>query len=324
MGKMASILKFLSNSEELMSQETIERSFEVGSPARVKLGNIRGEIDIQSGEDGLVSITAIKHLDSGDEQSTQIKIDQEEDGRVIVKTEFANSIENLFGLRKPCKVDYTVRLPKVCELNVSGVSCTISVEGLDGSISISTVSGDLKAQNLSGKLKFSAVSGSITAEGLQGELDANGVSGSLRIVESKLAKAFAKTVSGKTVLQTPLSEGPYSFKGVSGKTVLVIPEDAACTARFHSVSGRMRTSLPITRDNRAGSRGSVEIQGGGVEVSCKSVSGAFRIVKAENETIKEEIVQVENPEPKVDRMEVLQKIERGEISVDEGLKEMNA
>ena len=126
------------------------------------------------------------------------------------------------------------------------------------------------------------------------------------------------------VLQTPLSEGPYTFKGVSGTAVLVVPEDTSCTAHFHSVSGRLRSTLPITKDNRAGSRGSFEIQGGGVRVDYKCVSGSLRIVKAEGETISEQKVKVENPEPTADRLDMLKKIERGEISVDEAIKELNA
>lgn len=310
-----------------MSQETVEQTFTVGSPARLKLANIRGRIDIQPGEDGVVAITAVKHLDSGDANQTQIRIEQEENGRVVAKTEFASGFGDWFGLRKPCKVDYTIRLPKHSQLKASGVSCSISVQGLDGAIDLNSVSGELTLKELSGQLKISAVSGAIAAEGLQGELDANCVSGSIRVMDSQLSKAFVKTVSGSMVLQTPLLDGPYTFNGVSGSTTLIVPENTACTARFHSISGRMRTSLPVTKDSRSGSRGIIEIQGGGVEVACKCVSGSLRIVKTEDERITEQKAQVE-PSPAVppntDRMEMLKRIEKGEISVDEALKELNA
>ena len=192
-----------------MSQETIERKFEVGSPASLKLSNIRGPVDIQVGDTGIIDITAVKDLDSGNQDQTEVKIEQAEDGRVIVKTEYSNSVGNWFGINKPCKVAYTVRVPEDCDVRASGVSSEISVKGLcGGDIDISTVSGRLTCSDLSGQLKLGTVSGALQAERLSGELDANGVSGQFRIMDLQLSKALIKTVSGKMVLQTPLAEGP--------------------------------------------------------------------------------------------------------------------
>ena len=126
------------------------------------------------------------------------------------------------------------------------------------------------------------------------------------------------------VIQTPLSDGPYTFKRVSGSATLVVPEDTACSASFKSVSGRMRTSLPLTKDNRHGSRGSIDIQGGGTEASYKCVSGAFRIVTTEDQKIIERRIAAEPPSPPKNQIEILQKIESGEISVEDALKELNA
>ena len=65
-------------------------------------------------------------------------------------------------------------------------------------------------------------------------------------------------------------------------------------------------------------------QGGGPAVTYKSVSGTLRIVTSEDEKISEPKIK-EKPTPQSkDQMDVLRKIERGEISVDEALKELNA
>jgi len=306
-----------------MSQETIERSFEVGSPAKLKLSNIRGSIDIQVGEPGVITITAVKHVDSGDEGRTEIKIEQEDDGQVTVKTDFQNQVSNWFGINKPCKVDYTVHMPKDSELRANGVSSKISIQGLNGLVDINSVSGAINLSDLSGSLKIGAVSGSIVANNLSGELDSNSVSGSIRVMGSRIAQATLKTVSGNIVLQTPLENGPYTFKSVSGMATLIIPEDSACTASIHSISGGMRTSLPITSDHRHGSRGSIEIQGGGVEVSHHCVSGSLRIVTAEGEKIHEQKAAAAPPVQPKNQMEILQKIQNGELSVEDALKELN-
>jgi len=307
-----------------MSQETIERTFEVGTPASLKLSNIRGSVDIQAGQDGVIEVTAIKFVNSGNEKKTNVIIEQKEDGRVIVKTDYENSISNWFGLNKPCKVEYTVCVPKDCDLNVSNVSGGVSVQGVAGQMNVNSVSGGLHLRDLSGSLKFSTVSGSIKAENLAGPLDLNAVSGRVRIAESNISEAVVKTVSGSIVMDTPLAEGPYMFKGVSGSLTLVVPEDTGCVAIHKSVSGRLKTSLPISKDKRYGSRGWLEIQGGGPEVTYKSVSGSFKVVTAEDEKIVEQRKPVKPaPQPK-NQMEILQKIERGDLSVEDALEELNA
>lgn len=307
-----------------MSIETIERSFDVASPARLNLGNIRGLIELKAGEDGVISIKAVKHLKSGDEANTNLQITQEEDGRVIVKTDYENSIGNLFGLRKPMKVDYTVQLPKECEIKVSGVSCLISAKGLHGNIDINSVSGKLTLEELSGILKLSVVSGAIDGQKLSGEFNGNSVSGRIRIIDSNFNNANIKSVSGKMVVETPINEGPYVFNSVSGALSLIVPQESSCTAQIKSVSGRLRTSLPITKDKRKNSRGFVEIAHGGPEVTYKSVSGSMRIVTSEKEEIVERIAPEKPVEQEKDKIAILQKIERGEISVDEALEELNA
>jgi hypothetical protein len=307
-----------------MSQETIERTFKVEDPAKLKVSNVRGQIDIQPGEDGVIVVTAVKHLSSGSNSHTEIKIEQTEDGQVVVKTEYANSVADWFGLNKPCKVDYSVRVPKNCTVRASGVSSEISICDLDGAFDISSVSGSVKLSDLSGPMKAGTVSGSIKAEKIIGALDANSVSGSIRVLESQIPDALVKTVSGRIVLQTPLADGPYIFKGVSGDVILVVPQDTGCVAHHKSVSGRLKTSLPITKDQRYGSRGLAEIQGGGPEVTYKSVSGSFRIVTSEDEKIVEQHATSNRPHQAKNQLEILQKIESGELSVEDALNQLNA
>ena len=307
-----------------MSQETIERTFEVEAPAKMVLGNIRGDVDIKAGDDGVILITAVKQLNSGSEKDTEIEIEQADDGQVTVRTKFENSISNWFGLNKPCKVEFTVQVPKNCEIKASGVSSNISVRGLEGSFDIHSVSGSLKLNDLKGPIKANSVSGSILGENLSGPLDGDSVSGKIRMMGSQFPEAVVKTVSGNVVIESPLGDGPYMFKSVSGKATLVVPGDTGCVAHHKSVSGRLKTSLPITRDRRYGSRGLAEIQDGGVDVTHKSVSGSLRIVTSENEKIVEQHSTPERPQQPKNQLQILQKIDSGELSVEEALNELNS
>jgi len=307
-----------------MSQETIEQKFEVSGKPQLRLSNIRGSIEIVSGEESVVEVQAVKYLRSGDQENTEIIIEKEDDNQVVVKTEFDKSLMNWFGLNKPCKVDYRVQVPKDCDLRVSGVSCNISVKSISGIINITSVSGGLDLNDLSGTIKLGSVSGSINGLNLRGNLDSNSVSGRIRLMGSEFPTITMKTVSGSMIVETPLTTGPYMFKGVSGSATVIVPENTGCTAVTKSVSGRLRTSQPISRDKRYGPRGWVEILGGGPEITYKSVSGSLRIVNEESEKITEKKAAVKVQVDTKNQMEILKKIESGEISVEDALVEMKS
>jgi hypothetical protein len=262
-----------------MLQETIEREFSVVAPVRLRVKNIRGSVDVRPGDDGVATITAVKHLDTGDPDGTEIDIRQEEDGSLMVKTIFNKGFWQLFGRREPCKVDYVVRVPRTCFLKVGGVSSKTLVQGLEGEFYVNTVSGRVALSDLSGKIKVTSVSGKIVGERLDGPTDFESVSGKVHLIESNLPFATGSSVSGDLLLQTPLGEGPYGFKTVSGDVKLLLPPETGCTIGFSSMSGRLKTSLPTTRSQRWQHKRYTELQGGGPPIRFSSVSGNFSVME---------------------------------------------
>lgn len=178
-----------------MSQETIEREFAVVAPATLALANIRGSVDVQPGDDGVVTVTAVKHLNTGDPDRTEVDIRQEENGSVIVETRFKDV--PLFSKQcRPCKVDYIVRVPRACDLKVRSVSSRASVQGLEGEFDIKTVSGQMSLSDLSGKVKATSVSGKIIGERLSGSVAFESVSGKVFLTESHMPTVTGSSVSG--------------------------------------------------------------------------------------------------------------------------------
>ena len=53
-----------------MSTEIFEHTFEVKVPARLRVSNVRGHVDVQPGEEGIISVTAAKHQGSGSNGKT--------------------------------------------------------------------------------------------------------------------------------------------------------------------------------------------------------------------------------------------------------------
>lgn len=314
-----------------MSDETIEKTFQVADPARLNISNIRGLINIQPGDANVIHVSAVKYsnFDSG---RYTIEMTQESDGIVRVET---RSNETLFGfLSHPPKVEYTLQVPQGIQLYASGISSSIKVGGLNGEFKLKTVSGGIEIVDLSGPFKLNVVSGDISGSRLTGTLELEAVSGRVRLMESNFPKADASTVSGNLVLQTSLSDGPYHFSSVSGSVRMLVPADTHCNAELSSVSGSIRSSLPATTTGMGHGSKVTLIQGGGAEVRLKSVSGSLSF---ETEGVPAETVSaipsipvpptppspsVQNaPEP-LSTSEILQRIESGEMTVDEAIKLM--
>ncbi len=262
-----------------MEQEKIERTFEVAGPASLTLANISGSVDIQAGDDGVIAVTAVKSQ-NGDAEHTRIEMNQNSDGAVSILTEYGESFWRFFGQR-PSDVAYTVRVPRDCSLQLKCVSSSGRVTGLNGKHDLSAVSGDLTVENLSGTIKASLVSGSLTGRQLQGPSEIETVSGRIDLQACTFDSLRLATVSGHATVETPLGAGPYRLHSVSGGVQLALPIAARATVDFSSLSGRLATNLATTNSRQTGTHRHVELQGGGAEIRFDSISGDLNINAAQ-------------------------------------------
>jgi hypothetical protein len=301
--------------------ETIEKTFTVSSPARLSVNNIRGSVEIHPGEDGVILVTAIKQSHTGDEKRTEIEIKQEADGTVKATTRFPDGGWNwLFG-SQPCEVDYVVKAPRQCSLKLNGVSNTVLAEGFEGAASLNSVSGEITLRDLTGSVRIHTVSGDAGGERLAGTLDVDTVSGDVTLKESTLSSINANSVSGDMDIHTPLAEGLYGFKSVSGDVRLSVPPETHCTGELHSVSGDLVSAFPITSSSRHHGSQTVIVQGGGVKIFLKSVSGDLSLdCDGEIPPAAEPLKTVSSE----DRRAVLERVERGELTVEEALGKLHA
>jgi len=201
-------LKSSSNRKKVnIPQESIEKTFEVESPARLIVINIRGSIVIKPGNEGQIKINAIKHLDSGCPEETKIEISQNKNGEVCVTTQHTHN--GFWKSGRPCKVDYQIYAPKACSVNLKTVSSSADVEGLEGDFKINSVSGMVKLSELSGSINAKNVSGKLLGENLSGPAKLETVSGEIRAEDSDFPSLNSTTVSGSAIIHTDLGDGPY-------------------------------------------------------------------------------------------------------------------
>ena len=304
-----------------MSEETFEEVFHVGVPANLDLNNIRGSVKVspQGSEVGAraIIVKAVKDLDSGDGDLTEIEMTQTDDGRVVIKTRFSGL--ELPGLQKlkhlPCRVHYTVQVPENCQVRVETISSSIELDNLRGEFEIGSVSGDLELRELGGDLKARSVSGQIRVEALDGRANCENVSGKIHLHQSQIPALKAKTVSGEIIVQATGQSETYNFHSISGDLILILNEDQGVSIQMQSLSGKLHIHHPEGVSSQRAPR-DLSVQGGGPKAQFETISGDLHLTTPE--LLKTETVEAGDSSP--NQHDVLASVARGELTAEEGLQ----
>lgn len=304
-----------------MTTEYYEETFEVKIPANLKVSNVRGPVTISEGDGGKIVVKATKHLDSGDSDNTIVEIFQRKDGTVEAITKHHKKPFS-FQL-KPCKVEYEITTPKNCSVKINSVNSAADIRGLEGEFKFNSVNGKMILKDLTGDFNIHSVNGKINAENLEGAVDIDSVNGKVAILASNLLSVKSNSVNGQVTIESPLGDGPYDFNSVSGTVKLVVPEGAGCTIEAKSISGRIKTDLRTTRYSKSPGQVYAELGGGGTRITMKSVSGGLYVV-TDRDSKGSSLSNQLKVKSKEERLEALTKLEKGEISVEDTLKELNA
>jgi hypothetical protein len=309
-----------------MSKEVMEQTFQVSKQCRLSVSNIRGAVVVVGGSEDTIQVMAVKDTSSGDSENTLIKMEQDDEGEVRLEVTARNISGWMLG-SKPCKVDFTITAPSSCSLKAMGVSSSLLVEDLQGKFKIKTVSGPVRLQRLNGELDVDAVSGDILADTVVGELVFKTVSGGFRINQADLIRFSGSTVSGNVEIHSALNEGTYNLRSVSGSVRLFLPQGNGCTVRTNSLSGRLRSNIPSSRTRTKGNEKETELVGGGPLVLFHSISGDLWIEYPQAETGAPGRARNEEQEYKDEdpvRLGILEQIEAGKLSVEEGLERLKS
>lgn len=168
----------------------------------------------------------------------------------------------------------TVRVPTGTDIVIGATSGRVDVEGAVGAASIVTESGrieigeaaSLDARTVSGRVQIGRVvgrcrvrnksgrvevrgcggadvatkSGRIQLGHVRGDVEAHCVSGRIEVGLDVPADVGAETVSGRISIRLPNDARPHRVEGAAGADR---PDDANCTVRAVSVSGRIEVTV---------------------------------------------------------------------------------
>ncbi len=330
-----------------MEPLTIQKTFSVPSGAELCLSNIRGPISIHTGPDGEIAVEATKKPATGQADRTRIEMEQDRSDTVRVETRFDQRGQwgILDGRKEPCEVEYRIQVPRRCAVTISTVSSETTLTGLTGAIKVSTVSGEVRANSLDGDIQLSSISGDLSGIGLAGNLKFECVSGDLNLRHCRLSTLKGSAVSGDMYLQLAQAPDTAAVDTVSGDVHLALPDEASVTLELASMSGRILAGAPYTRTSNPARRQTATLGAGGPPFTVSSVSGDLIASRSETDAAWPEPApsvsgaapsrppdatqpdRVETP-PALsslpDAMSILESIERGELTVDEGLNALES
>lgn len=172
------------------------------------------------------------------------------------------------------------------EVDAGSVGGSVEVLGASGRISAHTVSGKLHAAKLRGRVRLGTTSNSIEAEDVSGDLSAGSVSGRITLTGVTSSHVSAETVSGSVTYEGNIDpSGSYEFSTHSGSVHMTVPDGSSADLELETFSGRISSAFPITLQPgeismaRHGKKMEFTIGKGGARVTASTFSGNITIDK---------------------------------------------
>jgi DUF4097 and DUF4098 domain-containing protein YvlB len=233
-------------------EERFEKTYELTGVRKVRLQNVNGAVNIESGGEHL-KVQAIKSV----RRASDADVLKETEIRVT-KTGASIEIETIlpkqgrffpwsfFGRSGSAEVAYQVTLP-----------ASIAVEA-------ETVNGRIGASRRAGDLVLSTVNGAVKVDGQDGPLKVNTVNGS---VEVSFAGAMRQA----------------SLETVNGSVTVTCAKDSSIRCALQTTNGRIQSEFPVSIEGKWGPKEAHgSINGGKESLAVETVNGDVRLFVADS------------------------------------------
>jgi hypothetical protein len=223
----------------------------------------------------------------------------EHQGRHIIRIEQKDRISwGPIQVARGGDVEARITCPRGADLELSGGSTDLHVEGALGEVSVRTASGDARLETVQGKLQVKTASGDISVAGLESESSLMTVSGDLTVGRAEgplVARAVSGDVRigslrGSLTLSTTSGDvdvrsveaGEVRVETVSGDVRVGVSRGTRVWIDAASVSGDLGSELGLDdRDPDGDEHGVAPV----VPLHVKTVSGDVSIVRSSEAVI---------------------------------------
>jgi hypothetical protein len=258
-----------------------------------------GRVRVTTADEPRCSVELVPTGRRGSDAVENVRISAEERaGRHVITIEEKDRIR--WGpLRITWGPDIEVRItcPPGSDLDLSGGSTDLRVEGELGEVSVRTASGDVRLGKVLRKLQVKTASGDVTVSAVEAEGTVNTVSGDIdveRVDGSLVARAVSgdarivavrgplqlTTTSGDATIRS-VEAGEVRFQSVSGDARIGVAPGTLVWIDAASVSGDLESELGVADQAPAAEPAEGEAEDAAlVPLQIKTVSGDVSIVRA--------------------------------------------
>lgn len=235
------------------ARETVDETFPFAAGARLSLDNVNGSVRLEAWDRDEIHVLAEKKVRAGsgaraEELLRALEVRMEPTaGGLSIETRHPRGSDGvvswMFGGGSSGEVEYTIRLPRDADLDVT------------------TVNGGVEIRGVSGRLRLRSTNGRIDVAGGGGSIDAATTNGGI--------SAELSEVSGIDDL---------SLHTTNGGVHLALPADAGAELSARTTNGSIETDLPVQLQGRL-RRTRIEgtLNGGGPRLDISTTNGSIRI-----------------------------------------------
>jgi hypothetical protein len=336
--------------------EQIEKTFSTPDGCQLIVENVRGEIAVEGWDQPSTRVIATKRKGQVDIEITQEG--RKVIARTKHERNVFPWLDWLTKGSAPV-VDYAVRVPLNSDIELRNVNGTIAAKHVRGNAHVGNVDGAVHLRAVKGQVQAETVNGSLDADALEGSAKLKTVNGQMKVAATVLESLNADTVNGDIdVAAAFVPEGTYVFHTVNGGCRLTIQPDLRAQVTAHGLNLSVDCQVPRENiEHKFGEwKGSIGTGDGPMAtIRFDTVNGQLRIEGTEgiaeapaadfvakatpSETVSaappeeppssqptqpedtsSEAAVADSPPERKSQAEILQMIERGEISVEEALK----
>lgn len=240
----------------LMRTITETKHFAVGSNPTLVVNNGNGDVHIDSGPVGQMTVVAHKHVFLGDSSQLPIHYDLSSDHRILTITVDDNIAFGLFNFTFNRGVDFEVTVPDQASLNVQTGNGSLDASGITGQIKLDSGNGSIQATQLNGVLTLHTGNGTITA----------------KQISASDGSTF-KTGNGSIDYNGTLdaTNGSYLFTTGNGDIDLTLPGNASFQVYVDTGNGSINSDFAYGSDGKVGSGPSY------AQVTLKTGNGSIHL-----------------------------------------------
>jgi len=280
------------NVNTVSAKSTEEKTLEVSGPVTLNVENNRGDISVQAGADGKVTIKAEKTAWGSNDADAQAALKElmviiEQNGNDI-KVELQEPQGEMLqiGPGRASSVKFTISVPKETAATLHSSNGDVSLDGTTGNAEARSNFGDVTITNVSGEAVGKSNNGKVSAKNItaEGEITLSSDFGAITLEDVTGADVSASSANGRIELENVKAGKSLTAKSSFGS--IHVTDSRAGTAEIRSSNGAINlenldVNGKITVKNSFGSLTLVKVNAG--EYDLATQNGKISVDGAQNE-----------------------------------------